>query len=275
MCSVDANRDVAEATWRRKRVATVPAFAPAETALDRAWPALKAPALARGAAAILVGLLALAALVVAERRLAGALVVPLGPLALSCTAAVAALFAAGARFAWRNSESPGVDGAERGLSLRERACFRGAKADYGPSWLSPSNAMHAVVRWLPPAALVVLGVSLWLPAARLEAIACFWSIAVVEEAWSLLPRRRNLAESSDSADSRPAEKIELHIRPAAPMEFSGAAEVDLEEVEEVDGEALETAASGLKRESLRSAAFRARRSALRAAPEGRRFRRAA
>ncbi|HVW38290.1 MAG TPA: hypothetical protein VHB99_13335, partial [Pirellulales bacterium] len=224
----------------------MPAIASAEKSFNGAWPALKTPLAARGVAAILAASLALAAMFVAERRIAGALVVPLDALALSFTAAVAALFAAGARFAWRISEAPG-DGeiiADSRLSLRERTCFRGAKADNAPaagrSWLSPSNVMNALVRWLPPAALVVLGVSLWLPGTSLAAIACFWCIAVVEEARSLLPRRRNLAESSDSAESRPAETIELHVRPAAPMEFSGAAEADLEDHEEVDHETLET-----------------------------------
>ena len=225
----------------------MPAIASAEKSFDRAWPALKAPLAARGAAAILAASLALAAMFVAERRIAEALVVPLDALALSFTAAVAALCAAGARFAWRISETPldyGKNIAHGRLSLRERACFRGAKADHapaaGPSWLSPPNAMNALVRWLPLAALVVLGVSLWLPGTSLAAIACFWGIAILEEAWSLLPRRPNLAESSDSADSRPAEKIELHLQPATPLEFSAIAkETDLEDSEEIDHEALE------------------------------------
>jgi len=191
----------------------VPAFAPAETSLDRFWPALRGPAAARGGALILGASLGLAALVVAERRVAGALAEPLGPAAMLVTAAVAALLAAGFRIAWRH-------GADEQLRF---------------------------VRWLPAAALAVLGASLWLPGASLAAVAGFWGIAIAEEAWGALSERRfararHRSDEALAAGSRPAAPIELQIQPAAPLEFSAAAEeVDLAADEAVDHEELEAA----------------------------------
>jgi hypothetical protein len=102
--------------------------------------------------------------------------------------------------------------------------------------------MGGVVRWLPAAALGALGAGVWLPSTSLGAIACFWSIAIAEEAWSLLRRPASVADSKLMPASRPAEKIEVQFQHAAPLEFSAAAEVDLEEVEEIEHEAEEIAA---------------------------------
>lgn len=200
------------------------AFAPAEKSLYGAWPNVAAPGALRGAAAILAAVLAVAALLVAERRFAGALVAPLGALWLSLTSAVAVLLAAGSRFAWRA-------GAEDRSEKRESA---------GSTWLAPTHATNGAMRWLPAAAIIVLGMSLWLPGTSRAAIACFWSIAIVEEAWSLLPRRRSGAEANGPSASRPGEKIELHLQPAAPLEFSGVvAEAALDDSEVIDEESLE------------------------------------
>lgn len=202
----------------------MPAIASAETSFDRAWRVLGSPAATRGAAAILAASLALAAMFVAERRIAGALVAQLDALALSFTAAAAALCAAGARFAWRISETPSA----------------GGKSIASMPWHTPTFVSHVLVRWLPMAAFVVLGVSLWLPGTSLAAIGCFWGVAIVEEVGSLLSRRRSEVNSNVSAVSRPTEKIELHLQPAAPLEFSAVAKgADLEESEEIDQEALE------------------------------------
>lgn len=206
----------------------MPAFAPAEKPFARGWPVLKAPAAARGAAATLAGLLALAALLVAERRLAGALVVPLGAIALTLTAAAAALIAAAARIAWLSAWRLGGE-AQSGQD--RLAC---------PAWLAPSSTTNAAIRWLPAAALVVLGLSLWLPGTGLTAVACFWSVAIVEEAWSLLPRQRGGAAENGSPASRLAEKLELHLKPAAPLEFSAVAKgAELADAEEIDDDVLE------------------------------------
>lgn len=216
----------------------MPAFASAEKSFDRPWPVLKTPAAARGAAAIFGASLALAALLVAERRASGALVAPLGPLSMGLTAAVAVLFAAGFRVAWRtNAELP--DGAGKRVASW--------------SWLAPTPTMNRLARFLPAAALALLGVSLWLPDTSLAAIVSFWSIAVAEGAWGELSRRRRISSSNASAASHAAEKIELHIQPAAPLEFTAVSEVDFEEADEIDHEALEAGQDSADESAVRPA----------------------
>lgn len=200
------------------------ALASAEKSFDQTWLAIRDPVAARLTAAILAAALAMAALVVAERRIAGALLAPLGPLAMLLTAAVAALCASAARYAWR------AGGEER----------PGEAPIAGLAKLAPANVLNAAIRWLPAAALAVLGLSLWLPGTSLAAAACFWGVALVEEAWSLLLRRRSGAEANASPASRLAEKLELHLKPATPLEFSGVAEqAGLGLSEEIDEETRE------------------------------------
>ena len=210
------------------------AFASAEKSFLRAWPAAREPVAARAVAAILVAALLVAAILVAERRIAGALLAPLGPLAMLLTAAIAALCASAARYAWRAGGEE-LSGNERAASL---------------AWLAPTTVTNGAIRWLPAAALVILGASLWLPGTSLAAIGCFWTVALAEEAWNPLPRRASKFLASASAPSHGAEVAEWHVRPAAESASSAGVEQsdfeacdlearDLEATGEIDHEALE------------------------------------
>ncbi|HEX5500443.1 MAG TPA: hypothetical protein VFX03_14490, partial [Thermomicrobiales bacterium] len=118
----------------------------AETSIARPWLALAGRNAARIAAFAFLVALWSAALLLAERRIAGALIAPLGPLALWATATISAASAAAYRFFLRQA---------------------------GPA-----------LRWSSSAALGMLGASLWLPGTNLWAIAGFWAIVIAEESWS-------------------------------------------------------------------------------------------
>src|SRR6185437_6777954 len=105
--------------------------------------------MAQGAALVLCLLLSIAALFVAQRRAAGALAAPLAPWTVLLTATIAAGFAVAIRWLARQS-----------ASWADRA-----------------------MRWMPTAALALLGASLWLPGTNLWAMAGFWAIVIAEESW--------------------------------------------------------------------------------------------
>jgi hypothetical protein len=116
--------------------------------LDRAW-------WSRLAALAALALLALAAGLLAARRLAGGFARPPDAAVLILTGAVAALAAFAARTLWRNH-------VERG----------------------PSSALDPLLRWGPSAALLALGLALTLPRAEPAALAVFWALLLGETWWS-------------------------------------------------------------------------------------------
>ena len=119
----------------------------------------------RWLAAAMLGLLGMAALLLAWRRLAGALESPLGGSALLSVALVAAGAAAAVRILGRSAPKP-------------------------PS----SPWLDRVFTWTPLPVLGVIGAALSLPGASPAALAAFWLILAAEESWSLRgPRREQRA----------------------------------------------------------------------------------
>jgi hypothetical protein len=130
--------------------------------------------LTRGLVLALVGLFALAAVLVLARRLTGALETPLEASAIITAGLVAAAVAAGIRMLWR-----------------------GLPASGQTPWLD------SCVTWLPGAAIACLGVAIWLPETPAGGLAAFWLIAVAEElgTWRAF-RARMPADERDAAAGR-------------------------------------------------------------------------
>jgi hypothetical protein len=127
--------------------------------------------MARWLAGTVVALLAIAAVLVAWRRLAGALVAPLEPLQLLSAAALMAVTAGGARLA------------RRGYSVG----------------LKPSRSVGPLAL-LPSLAVLSLGAALSLPGTEGRGLAAFWSLLAAEECWAWWPiARRSLRRASATA----------------------------------------------------------------------------
>jgi hypothetical protein len=114
--------------------------------------------IARWSAGTAAGLLLTAALLVAWRRLAGALVSPLEPPVLLAVAALLAATTGGVRLVWRRC-SP------------DSRLRRGA----------------APLGLLLSAAVLALGASLSLPGSDARALLAFWTLLVAEECWAWWP----------------------------------------------------------------------------------------
>jgi hypothetical protein len=159
--------------------------------------------MAQGAAIILCSLLSIAALLVAQRRAAGALAAPLGPWTVIFTATIAAGLAGAVRLLWRP------------ISVR---------ADLA-------------ARWTPTAALALLGASLWLPGTNLWAMAGFWAIVIAEESWlrRAAPRRWTARKPSAEAVAvaeRETAAVESLAPPPSPEEILADAEQAVSELRE-------------------------------------------
>jgi len=159
--------------------------------------------MAQGAALVLCLLLSIAALFVAQRRAAGALAAPLAPWTVLLTATIAAGFAVAIRWLARQS-----------ASWADRA-----------------------MRWMPTAALALLGASLWLPGTNLWAMAGFWAIVIAEESWlrGAAPPRWSARKPSVEAVAVPAREtapVESLAPPPSPQEILAEAEQAISELSE-------------------------------------------
>ena len=132
--------------------------------------------LARWTLAALAGLTLTAALLVAWRRVAGALSAPLGVPLLLTSGFLWAAATIGVREAWNR-------------------------------WLAGSrNSRLELTVWIAPtAALLILGAALSLPGTSVAGLATFWSLLVLEEAWSWrrAPWRRRAARVQHEPPSKP------------------------------------------------------------------------
>jgi hypothetical protein len=172
--------------------------AAAPASLDR-----PAAEMARWSAAVAVGLLGGAAVLVAWRRLAGALVTPLEPPLLLSIAALLSVSATGVRLVWRDL----------------------------PAAQTP-NRLVGPLGLLPSAALLVLGASLSLPGTDARGLVAFWSLLVAEECWAWRPIvwRKWRGASRTSATARlvrrdPPQVPSPHTIPADPAAEVPPAEV--------------------------------------------------
>lgn len=180
--------------------------------LERAW-------WLQLAALCLLGVLGMAALLLAMRRLSGGLERPLEPTTLLIVAILVALAALAIRALWQRSVN------DDATLLDE-----------------------PVVRFGPTLAVVVLGLALSLPELRLETLVAFWAILLSEELWStqLLPRslRERTARPTTLPGATPAAEPTVE-QPAAvsssppsapPAEIEWAGRAELPEVEHTEQE---------------------------------------
>jgi len=147
----------------------------------------------RWLAVAMLGLLATTALLLAWRRLAGALESPLGSSTLSAVALVAAAAAAAVRILGRSAGQPSSS-----------------------PW--PARALT----WMPLAAVGVIGTALSLPGTSPAGLAAFWLILGVEEVWWLRGPR---PQRPSAAQPRPASLPSGQFRydppqPPPPQPFS-------------------------------------------------------
>jgi hypothetical protein len=168
---------------------------------------------ARVAALLLWGSLWMAGLLLAARRMAGALAAPLEPLPLLATGVAVAAIAAAGRLCWR-----------RGATGRLHPTQSAAEVDVAEG---SAPAASAAIRLLHTEAaerigkvsvalsLVLIGLGLWLPATSMWGMAGFWLLVAGEEAWAASERRL-----SDAVQRPP------RCEPAAAAEMSCESEAE-------------------------------------------------
>lgn len=168
---------------------------PAEPSLDASGAAAAGPfdrpasELRRCLAGTLVGSLAVVAVLVCWRRLAGALSTPLEPPALLLAGALVAAVAAGARLAW----------------------YHGAAA-------SKVSRLDWLLVSLPTAAVLGLGAALSLRETDVGALIGFWALLAVEEVCAWLPAARRQLRGGRKA-APPARPVRPD-QPRAPLPHS-------------------------------------------------------
>lgn len=136
----------------------------------------------RVAALLLWSALWLAGLMLAARRLAGALAAPLAPLALLATALAFVAIAAAARLCWQR-------GGRLRLEAAGEAGVAGDSAEMGGLLFLHSAAAERMASWAAALGLFLVGLGLWLPATSPWAIAAFWTLVIVEEVWAVAAGR--------------------------------------------------------------------------------------
>jgi hypothetical protein len=175
--------------------------------------------LARWTADTLLGLLATAALLVAWRRIAGALCSPLDPLALVAVGLVVAMAAGGVRWLWARLPAAPVVG--RSLTASEHEATSG----------DPAAAQVDAVRLRPTgpslllsACVAILGLSLVLPETPLGGLLAFWTVVIVEEIWTWRPLGRRNRRPAPPAGTASQDAPQLRIVGDEPAPSPSAAD---------------------------------------------------
>lgn len=164
---------------------------------------------ARVAALLLWGSLWMAGLLLAARRMAGALSAPLGPFSLLVTGVAVAAIAAAGRFCWRRGQATHFQTPQTAAEVDASSSASAALSSAFP--LLYSAAAERVAKAAAALSLLLIGFCLWLPAASPWGMAGFWLLVLGEEVWAAFERRSSGATQS-------LQRSEPAVAPETPCE---------------------------------------------------------